>query len=142
MSRSTVYSANAVTLSFAGQNIDSGRGEDEFLRIEQSEDDFSYRAGICGEGVFSENRNRYTVVTVTLLQTSAGNDVLSAIHNASKLLGGSTAPIYVEDRNGTSKLVSDAAIILKTPDETYARDAGTVVWTIGVHNPQRHVGGH
>lgn len=141
-SRATVYSANAVTLTLAGLNIESGRGPDEFLRIEQQNDDFTYNAGIDGEGVFSENRNHYTLLTVTLMQTSQGNDVLSALHNASKLAGGSPFPAYVEDRRGTTKLVSGAALIMKTPDQTFAREAGTVVWVIGVHDPQRHVGGH
>lgn len=142
MSRTTVYSGNEVTFMYAGVPIESGRGDDEFLRVEQQEDDFSYKAGVDGEGVWSENRNRYTVVYATLLQTSSGNVALSAIHNASKLVGGLPAPIYIQDRKGTSTLVSDSAIILKTPDETYSREAGTIQWTFGVHNPQRFVGGH
>jgi len=141
-SRATVYSANEATFTLGGVSIESGRGIDEFLRIEQQNDDFTYTAGLDGEGVFSEQRNRYTLVTVTLLQTSAGNDVLSAMHNASKKLGGSPMPCYAEDRKGTTKLVSGAALILKTPDQTFAREAGTVVWVIGVHDPERHVGGH
>ena len=140
--RSTVYSADAVTLTLGGLQVESGRGPDEFLRIEQQEDDFTYTAGIDGEGVFSKQNNRFTLVTITLMQTSAGNGVLSALHNASKLLGGSPMPIYVEDRNGTSKLVSSAALIMKTPDETYAKEAGTVDWVVGVHDPERFVGGH
>lgn len=140
--RTTVYSANAVTFSFATQQIESGRGPDEFLRIEQQEDDFSHAAGIDGEGVWNELLNKYTLVTVTLMQTSAGNGVMWAIHQASKLLGGSPAPLYVEDRKGTSKLVGTSALILKTPDETYAREAGTVVWVVGVSDPNRVVGGH
>lgn len=140
--RSSVYSANAVTLVFGGLTVESGRGPDEFLRIEQEEDDFSYAAGIDGEGVFSEFNNKLTRVTVTLMQTAAGNGVLSAIHIASKKLNGSPSPIYIEDRKGTSKLVSSASMIMKTPDETYAKEAGTTVWVIGVHDPERFVGGH
>lgn len=140
--RSTVYSADAVTLVAGGLTVESGRGPDEFLRIEQQEDDFTYQAGIDGEGVHSFSKNTHTLVTVTLMQTSAGNDVLSALHNASKLAGGSPVPIYVEDRNGNSKLVSSAAVITRMPNETYAREAGTVEWIFSVHQPERHVGGH
>lgn len=141
-SRDTNYSGNAITFTFAGAMIESGRGPDTFLEIAQQEDDFTYQAGIDGEGVWSENRNRYTVMTLTLMQTAAGNDVLSAIHNASKLAGGLPSPVYAEDRRGNSKLVSGSAMILKTPDETFAKEAGTTVWTIGVHEPERIVGGH
>lgn len=140
--RSTVYSANAVTLNFATQLIESGRGPDEFLKIEQQADDFSHSSGLDGEGVWNELLDKYTLVTVTLMQTAAGNGVMWAIHAASKLLGGSPSPIYVEDRKGTSKLADTSALILKTPDETYAKEAGTVVWVIGVNSPNRVVGGH
>jgi len=140
--RSTVYSADEVTCMVGGLNIESGRGDDEFLKIEQQEDDFSYKAGIDGEGVFSQNKNTYTLVTITLLQTSAGNAILSGLHTASKLAGGLQVPVYVEDRKGSSMLISAAGMITKMPDEAWAKEAGVTVWTIGVHQPERIVGGH
>lgn len=140
--RQTVYSADAVTLSVAKQNIESGRGPDEFLKIEQQADDFSHTAGLDGEGCWNELKDDYTLVTVTLLQTSAGNGVLWAIHQASKLAGGAPVPIYVEDRKGTSKLVATDAMILKDADETWAKEAGTVVWQIGCVPDVRVIGGH
>lgn len=141
-SRATVYSANAVTFTLATLAIESGRGDNEFLKITQPNDDFSYKQGLDGEGVFSEMRNNYTEVEITLLQTSAGNDVLWALHLASLKAGGLLMPAFFEDRKGNSKMVSAEALILKNPDETYAREAGTVVWKIGVHAPERQVGGH
>jgi hypothetical protein len=140
--RATVYSANAVTLNFATQLIESGRGPDEFLKIEQQSDDFSHSSGLDGEGVWNELLDKYSIITVTLMQTAAGNGVLWAIHQASKLLGGSPAPLYIEDRKGTSKTADTSSLILKTPDETYAKEAGTTVWIIGANSPTRVVGGH
>lgn len=140
--RSTVYSADAITFSMAGLPIDSGRGTDEFLRIEQEEDDFTYTAGVDGEGVFNHKMNKFTTITLTLLQTAKGNDVLSALHQASMLAGGLPSPVFMEDRKGNSKLVSDAAIIKKMPDETFGGEADTTEWVIGVHDPVRFVGGH
>lgn len=140
--RQTVYSANAVTLNVATQAISSGRGTDTFLKIEQKSDDFSHTAGIDGEGCWNELKDDYTEITVTLLQTSAGNGVLWAIHNASKLAGGIPVPLYIEDRKGTSLLVASSAMILKNADETYAKEAGTVEWVIGCSPDVRVVGGH
>lgn len=142
MPRQTVYSANAITLNVATQSIESGRGTDEFLRIEQQEDDFSHTEGIDGEGAWNELASRYTIITVTLLQTAAGNGVLWAIHEASKLAGGLPVPLYVADRKGTSKLVATEAMILKNPDETFAKEAGTVQWMIACVPDVRVVGGH
>ena len=141
-SRATVYSAFRVTLNVASQAIESGRGPSDFLSIVQQEDDFGYTQGLDGEGAFSENRSDYTVLEVTLMQTAAGNDVLMAIHFASKAAGGLLVPVFVEDRKGNSKMVSGEGIILKTPDETFAKEVGTTVWRIGVHAPERQVGGH
>lgn len=140
--RQTVYSANAVTLNVASRAIESGRGPDEFLKIEQAADDFSHTAGLDGEGCFNELKDDYTTITVTLLQTSAGNGELWAIHQASKLAGGLMVPLFVEDRKGSSKLVATEAMILKNPDETYAKEAGTAVWVIGCSPDVRVVGGH
>ncbi len=55
---------------------------------------------------------------------------------------GLPVPVYVEVRKGSSKLVSSSGMITKMPDETYAKEAGVTVWTIGLHQPERVVGGH
>lgn len=141
-SRATRYSADDYTLTIAGVTIESGKGPDTFVEIAQQGDDFEYTAGIDGEGVFSHNENRYTLMSVHLLQTSSGNAVLSALHSASVRAKGLLYPIHGEDSRGTSKIVSEAAVIVKTPDETIARAAGETVWVIGIHNPIRTVGSH
>lgn len=141
--RSTTYSADAWTFNVAGIPIETGKGKDEFLKIEQQDDDFSYTAGLDGEGVFNQMPNNFTKVTLTLLQTSAGNAILSALHIASKLTpGGQPAPLFIEDRLGTSKMLSSAAIILKMPDETAGKEADVITWEFGVHDPDRYVGSH
>jgi hypothetical protein len=139
-----IYSANEVTFNFSGLNIDSGRGDDEFVRIEQQEDNFSYKAGVDGEGTRSESKNRYTVVTATLMQTSDGNALLSAIQNLDiKTPGGAgVAPLLVRDRQGNSVFMAAEAWIIKPPDRTYGKEAATVEWTFGVHSPERFDGGN
>lgn len=141
-SRATVYSANAWTFNFGGLAIETGKGKDEFLKIVQSEDTFTYQQGIDGEGVFSNGGATSVEVTLTLLQTSAGNSVLSAIHTASLALGGAPSPMFIEDRNGTSKTGSIAALIKKWPDDGAAAEAGMRTWEFIVHDPIRWVGSH
>jgi hypothetical protein len=141
--RSTVYSADAWTFNYATLPIENGKGKDEFLKIEQQDDDFSYTPGLDGEGVFNQLMNNFTKVTLTLLQTSAGNALLSAIHIISRNTeGGQPAPLFIEDRLGTSKLLSSAALIFKMPDETAGKEADVTVWVFGVHDPNRFVGSH
>lgn len=144
MARNTVYSADEVTVNFSGIPIESGRGEDEFVTIEQQEDSFTYKAGVDGEGTRSENKNTYTVVTLTIGQTSSANDLLSAIHELDKKVAGGSgiAPIMIRDRAGTQLFASAEAWIIKPPDQKYARESGERVWTFGVHAPERFDGGH
>lgn len=139
-----VYSANEVSVSFAAIPIDSGRGDDEFVRIEQQEDTYTYKAGVDGEGTRSESRNFYTVVTLTVMQSSSANERLSAIHNLDiKVPGGSgVGPMLVRDCQGLTVFASSQAWIIKPPDQSFAREAGTREWKIGCHAPANFVGGN
>lgn len=139
MSRATTHAADEHVFSLGGVTIESGRA-DPWYQVAQQNDDFGYQAGIDGEGVFWQDRNEYTVIQLTLMANAAGNAVLSALHIASKAAGGLPMPCGYSDPKGTGKLVSEAALILKTPDETVSKEPGTVVWFIGVHQPKRIVG--
>lgn len=142
MSRATRYSAKDYALTVANVTLDSGRGADTFVEIAGEEDDFGYQAGLDGEGVFFSNPKKYTILTVYMMQTSQANAVLSALHLASLAAEGIMYPVSGQDSRGTSKIVSEAAMILKMPDEVYAKEPGVTAWRIGVHKPDRFVGGH
>lgn len=139
-----VYSANEITFNFSGIPIDSGRGDDEFCEIAKVEDTFSYKSGVDGEGTRSESKNTYHKVTLTLMRTSSGNALLSAIHNGDIAIpgGSGVAPILIRDRQGTSTFVAAEAWIEKIPDNVYAKEANTVKWVFGVHAPDNFLGGN
>ena len=81
-------------------------------------------------------------VELTLLQISEGNGTLSAIKLASDAIGGSPAPLVVQDGKGTSKTIASAAMITKLPDEAAGKEAGVTVWEFVAHDPARIVGSH
>lgn len=138
-----VYSANAVGCNFAGIDLASGRGDSDFVAITHPEESYTYKQGHDGEGTRSATGATYAEVNITLMQTSAGNAALSAIHQGDiKTEGGEgIAPILIRNRQGLSIFAAAEAWITKTPDENYAKEAGTVVWTVGCHNPQHFIGG-
>jgi hypothetical protein len=140
MSRATRYSAEDYTFLLAGQKVDSGRGQDTFLTIAQQEDSVTYSVGLDREGVFNFIPGRPVLVTLTLMQTSTANALLTELHNASDAAGGLLYPCAGQDSRGTSKIVSDACAITKLPDEGFGKESGTVDWAIIVHNPLRTVG--
>lgn len=139
-----VYSAAEITFTFSGIPIDSGRGDDEFCRIAKAEQTFTYKAGVDGEGTRSESKNAYYQVTLTLMQTSKGNAILSAIYNGDIAIPGGSgiAPILVRDRQGLSNFAAAEAWIESDPEHTYAKEAGTVAWVFGVHKPINFNGGN
>lgn len=139
-----VWSANQISCSVGLVPVESGRGDDEFIRIEQQEDNFTYKAGVDGEGTRSENKNRYTVVTITLMATSSGNAVLSALHTGDITIDGGAGivPIAIRDRAGLDVFMAPEAWVIKPPDVANAKEVGTREWKIGVHNPTRFDGGH
>src|SRR5690606_27744646 len=113
-----------------------------FSRSCRKTPDFSYTPGAAGAGEVKARHDRYPTHRLTLQQTSSGNSVLGALHLASVKAGGIKYPVTWKDGNGTTKGACLEAVILKTPDETYATELGTVVWEIGLKNPERFVGGH
>jgi hypothetical protein len=140
--RSTVYSPDVLTCTFAGINIAQGLGKGGFLKITQPDPNWTYTPGIGGEGVFNHKATRQIEVEVTLLQTSEANALLSAYHIASEAADGLPGIFYFEDRKGTSKIASPDAVLEKLPDESYGEEADDVTWKIIVHAPQRFVGSH
>lgn len=145
MSGFKVYTPDEVSINFGGVPINSLYGSDEFCKIEKAEDDATYEASADGGGTLNVNRNTFTTVTITLKKTSPDNKALSAIYKAGKLTsqGILIVPIAVVDRGSNGDLcVSDKAWIQKFPDEAYAKQAQDISWLIGVHNPERFIGGH
>ncbi len=144
MSALKVYSASQVTFNFAGIPVDNGLGSDEFCEISKTEDVFTYKAGIDGEGTRSESKNSHHKVTLTLMQSSSMNAVLSLIHSGDmKVAGGlGIAPLLIRDRQGTTLFASAQAWIVKVPDWKAAKEGSEVKWVFDVHDPQYLVGGN
>ena len=139
--RATRYCADDYVFLLGGLAVDSGRGPDTFLTVAQNADTSTYQAGIDGEGVFSESKDNSATITLTLMQTSAGNALLSEMYRVQQATG-TLLPCSGQDSRGTSKMASEACKITRLPDETFAKEAGTVEWTIIAHNLIRQVGSH
>lgn len=141
--RNTTYSADAWTFNYATVALETGKGPDEFLKSEAQGDSVSLTTGLDGESVFNILPNGGRKVTLTLLFTSAGNAILSAYKLANDAVkGGLPAPLYVEDRLGTTKEVSAAAMILKMPDWAAAKEAGVVTWEFLCADSATFIGSH
>lgn len=139
-----VYDANEVTINFAGIPLDSGYDDGEFLRIEQLSDDFVDKVGTDGEVTRSKTNDRRTTVTVLLMQSSSGNNALSALNNIDRLAnnGAGVAPVLVSDRQGLQTFAAAECWIVKPPDVSYDREPTGREWVLRAANPERFDGGN
>lgn len=140
--RATPYSASALVFTLAGFDILKGIGPDTVLEIDQEGETVTYAQGLDGEGVFSFHPGGATRAKVTLMQTSAANQKLSALYTAAMAAGGLLYPCTWADGKGTSSGVGASAAITKLPPEKFGKEADVNTWEVIVHDPARIVGGH
>lgn len=140
--RATGYSAAAVAFTVGTLDVMKGLGSDTALEVDQENETVTYAQGLDGEGVFSFHPGGATRVKLTLMQTSAANQVLGALYTASLAAGGLLYPCYWADGKGASSGVGASAAITKLPPEKWGKEADVNVWEIIVHEPVRVVGGH
>lgn len=139
------YSVNEVSVSFAGLGIESGKTDDTFVEIEQDNERFSLKAGVDGSSTMSEDKGNSHTVTIYLMQSSDGNDKLSAIYKLAEKSAGGTlgvAPLMIRDKQGNSVFVCLEAFITGWPKKAYAKEVGTLQWKLKCANPERFEGGN
>ena len=139
-----VYDADEVSIIVAGIPI-SGFADGEFVRIEE-EEQFSTVTGSDGEVTRSKTNQTLATLTFILMQTSASNAVLSALHVTDLQASGGAGivPVLVRDRQGLSQFNSESGWVVKFPDESFDREATSREWMIHAvkNKTSRTVGGN
>ena len=136
------YDPSQVTIVFAGIPI-SGFADGTFVSVEQNEDSFTLQVGTDGEGTRSKTNNRSGRVTLTLMQSSAANDALAAVHSLDVLSpsGDGIFPLLIKDNSGRSLFGADTAWIVKPPTGEFGREVTSREWIIETdHLIQSHGG--
>lgn len=131
--RVTTFSADEQTLSIAGQQIDSGFAEGEFVSIEMASDDFGDKAGADGEVARFKTNDRRATIKIKLLQTSLGNNILSQLRRLAldSVNGADVGVFELRDRSsGVLVAHADKAWVMKPPTVARAREVGEVEWTL------------
>lgn len=135
------YSPKKVQLIVLG-NIISGFAAGTFIVASREVDAFTKILGGDGEVARTQSANRSGEVTITLLQTSGSNDILSAIAVADELAGTGIGPIIIKDTGGSTVLFSGEGWIRKQPDVEFADEAGDREWIIDMASMDYFVGGN
>ena len=126
-----IYDVNEVSVSMGGFPLDAGRAEGVFITVD-GEDQFGQKVGSGGDVVRYRIHSPVLDVTVRLLSSSLGNDVLQALHILDLLApnGAGVVPFSMLDLNGRDLLVTDKSWIVKSPNQTKGTEVVDLEWSI------------
>lgn len=125
----------------AGPNQLTGFAEGSFVTVARDEDAFNLTVGSDGEGARAKSNIKSGTVTLTLLQSSAGNDILSTLAKSDELNGGGVFPLLVKDASGRSLFAAETAWVQKLPDSEFSNEITSREWVIRTDKLEAFVGG-
>lgn len=135
------YAADEMIVTF-GPVVMSEFGQDSLVTVEMNEDLFTLQMGADGRGVRSKTSNRSARITVTLMQSSASNDLLSAIAQLDSQSNEGVFPLMIKDGSGRSIHTAESAWITRAPTAEYGREAGEREWIFETDRLDSFVGGN
>ena len=123
------YDPKQISIIVGGKII-SGFADGSFVKLERSEQAFTLKVGVDGEGARAKNNNKSGKCTLTLMQTSHSNDVLAAYAMADELGNAGVVPFLLLDHNGSSKATALSMWVQKHPDYERAKEVGQTTWVL------------
>ena len=134
------YNAKDVTIILA-KSIMEGLADGTFVTAARTNDSFTLATGADGEGVRSQSNDKSGIITLTLLQSSQSNDVLSASAALDELQGDGVFEILIKDLNGTTVISAETAWVAKPADVEFGKESSEREWTITTDHLEMLVGG-
>jgi len=120
------YSPSDVKLSFGGYTIVGW----EEISIERRSPSFIPVAGIRGKHTRVATQDTAATISISLLQTSPSNDILSEVHRQDIINGTGRLTLTLKDYSGRSVFSSDEAYILGYPAAGYSSGFEYRVWSV------------
>ena len=135
------YSAKDVTIIFNGATI-TGYADGTFMTAARDNPAFTIGSGADGEGWRAKSSDKTGTITLTLLQTSLSNDVLSAFAILDEASGNGVGPFLAKDGSGRTLISAQTAWIEKQADSEFARDQSDREWVLKTDSLNVLVGGN
>jgi hypothetical protein len=123
------YDPKAVAIIIAGIPI-SGIADGTFITAARDNPMWNSGAGSDGEGYRAKSNDKSGTVTLTLLQTSASNDALSALAKLDEASGDGVGPLLIKDNSGRTLIAAESCWIEKPADAEFAREISNREWTL------------
>lgn len=110
------YSPKDVILTVGGYQLTGWQS----ISVSRSVKGFTVIRGIRGKNTRVKNVDTSATITLSLLQTAQGNDVLSYIHELDLEEGTARISLLLKDRSGRSVFSSNEAFITGYPTATFS----------------------
>lgn len=144
MAQVRTYSPDQVHV-IVGPSRLSGFTDGTFITVSMDGQAYQKRVGADGQVSRARTGDLAGTVQVTLLSTSASNDILSAFAIADETSDEGVFPLLIKDSYGTTLIQTSSAWIQQKPDREFSNEVTEVQWTIdcvqlrsfiGQNNPQ------
>ena len=123
------YSPDEVSVVLAAFII-GGFADGAFVSVAPDEDDWSLTIGSDGSPVRAKSSIRSATITLTLLQTSASNQVLQDFANLDRIAGGGIFPLLIKDNSGNTIHAAEQCWVQRRPDSSFDREVTTREWIL------------
>ncbi len=127
--KTRTYSPADIKIVVGGIEL-TGMADTSFVTIEFAADSFTKKVGADGSVTRVRVADDSASVTVKLLQSSASNEVLTALMEADRAGLTGALPLIVKDANGNSLYTCGKSWIATRPSVDYSNDIGTLEWKL------------
>lgn len=134
------YDPKAVFMSYGPVPL-GDFAEGSFITCEADQDDYRTERGTDGMCDFVRNIGRTFTVTASIIQTSAVNDLLSAMRVSDFTANTGTWPLIIKDLQGLSLQFFPQSRIIAPPSISYGDTTSAREWRFKCINGDMFVGG-
>jgi len=138
------YDPRGIVISIAGLLIQRGFAEDSMVKVAFTSPRFESKVGVDGEVTRARLHDRRATATLSLMQSSDGNDILSALlrRDTVALPGAGVGSFLMRDLQGTTLVFASAAWVKGIPEVEYGKSVGTRAWEIELADCDATLGGN
>lgn len=128
-----------VSVIVSGKII-GGFAEDQ-IAVDRESNQIEDEIGADGDVARRVTNDRRGTITITLLQTSRSNLILSGLAVADELSGSVIFPVVIKDQRGNDVHIAANAWVQKMPRTVYRMGIESRVWTLRTNYLNMFVGG-
>ena len=130
------YDPNGVVISLGppiGEGatlVIEGFADGTFITVNRNNPNWSLMSGASGETARAKSNDRTGTVELTLMQSSASNNILSAFLSADELSNSGKFSFYMEDASSKTVISASEMWVQQAPTVEFGKELGDRVWTL------------